>query len=71
MKVTETRKRSLFKAISFRIIEIAIDTFILSIFIDLHVALGLAIVLELTCLLLHFLFERVWNRIDYGRNIIR
>lgn len=69
MKVNETKKRSLLKAITFRVIEIAFDTIILSIFVDVHVAFGLAIVLELTCFALHYVFERIWNHIDYGREI--
>lgn len=71
MKVYETRKRSLLKAISFRIIEIAIDSLILSFFVTIPVAVGLAIAIEATCFLLHFVFERVWNKIDYGRHILK
>ena len=70
LKVHETRTRSLLKALSFRIIEIAVDTFILSFFVTVPVALGLAIALEVTCFLLHFGFERVWNKIHFGRIII-
>jgi len=69
MKVYETRKRSLLKAISFRIIEIAVDTAILSIFVSPPVAIGLAVALEGICFLLHFGFERIWNKIDYGRQV--
>ena len=72
MKVNETRKRSLLKAISFRVIEVGIDTWILSYFIDDNrIAFGLAVAIELLCMGLHFVFERVWNRIDYGRHIIK
>ena len=67
MKVNETRVRSLLKAVSFRIIGVAVDTVILSVFVTPAIALGLAVVLELTCFALHYCFERVWNRIDYGR----
>jgi len=62
--------RSLLKSISFRIIEIVIDSLILSIFVQPAVAIGLAIGLESICLILHFFFERVWNHIQYGREII-
>ena len=71
LKVHETKLRSLLKAISFRIIEISVDTFILSFFVTPQVALGLAISLELICFLLHFGFERIWNRIDFGRKIVQ
>lgn len=68
-KINETRKRSLLKAISFRILEIAIDTLILSCFVEVYLAAGLAVVLEGICLALHYCFERVWNRVPYGREI--
>ena len=58
-KINETRKRSLCKAISFRILEIVFDSLILSIFIEIHLAIGLAIVLE-----------RLWNKINFGRETI-
>ena len=70
MKVNETRRRSLLKASSFRVLEIALDSLILSIFLSPPVAIGVAVLLEVLCFVLHFSFERVWNRIEYGRQII-
>ena len=70
MKIHETRARSLLKAVSFRIVEIAVDTLILSFFVDTHIAVMLAIALEFVCFVLHYLFERVWNKTDFGRHII-
>jgi len=70
LRINETWKRSLYKAVSFRILEVAIDTLILSIFVEPRIAFGLAVGLEGICLLLHYLFERVWNRIQWGRHII-
>jgi len=67
--INETRLRSLLKAISFRIVEILIDALILSFFVTVHTALILAIGLEFTCFCLHYLFERVWNGVSYGREI--
>lgn len=69
-KINETRKRSLLKAISFRLIEIALDALILSIFLEIHLALSLAVALEGLCLLLHYGFERAWNKSQYGRHTI-
>ena len=69
MKINETRKRSLLKAVSFRVIEIALDSLILSIFVSPRIAITLAIVLEGLCLALHYGFERLWNRTDYGRHV--
>jgi len=67
--INETRKRSLLKAVSFRIVEIAVSTGILSCFVDIKVALGLAVSIELICLCLHYGCERIWNKIPYGRYI--
>jgi len=71
LRINETRKRSLLKAVSFRILEIAIDAIILSIFVSPQLAVTLAVLLEGLCLGLHFGFERVWNKIEYGRHIIK
>ena len=68
-RINETRKRSLLKAVSFRIIEIAIDTVILSFFVAPHIAVGLSVLLEVLCCILHYGFERIWNRFSYGREI--
>lgn len=67
--IHETRKRSLVKAVSFRIIEIIFDAVILSFFVELQVALALAVVLEGMCLGLHYIFERGFDRIQWGRYI--
>jgi len=69
MPINETKIRSLLKAASFRVIEIALDSAILSLFVEIPVAVGLAIGLETICFSVHYIFERVWNRISYGRNI--
>ena len=71
MRINETRKRSLLKAVSFRIIEIALDSLILSWFVSIELAVVLAVILEGLCLALHYGFERGWNRISYGRQIIK
>jgi len=68
--INETRKRSLLKAISFRGLEIALDTIILSIFVELKTAIWLALLLEGLCLALHYGFERIWNKSQYGRHVI-
>jgi len=69
LKVYETKKRSLIKAVSFRVIEIAVDSLILSFFVTPAVAISLAVVIEGLCLSAHFIFERIWNKINYGRHI--
>lgn len=70
-RINETRKRSLLKAVSFRVVEIAVSTGILSCFVELETAFGLAVSIELICLFLHYICERIWNKIPYGRNIVK
>ena len=71
MKINETKKRSLLKATSHRVIEVGIDTLILSFFVHEAVAFGLAIMLETLCWGAGYVVERVWNKTDYGREIVR
>jgi len=70
LKINETRKRSLLKAISFRVFEIGLDTLILSFFITPAIAFAVAVAVEVMCLILHYIFERIFNRISYGREIV-
>lgn len=67
--IHETRKRSLLKAVTVRIIGVALDAFILSFFVESHIAFTLALALEGVCLLSHYGIERIWNRISWGRYI--
>lgn len=67
--IHETRKRSLVKAVSFRIISGVLDMLVLSFFVELPVAATLAVCMEGMCLGLHYLFERVADRIQRGRYI--
>jgi len=69
MKINETRKRSLLKAISFRVVEITASSIVLSFFVAPYKAIGLAVLLEGLCFGLQYLGERAWNRISYGREI--
>ena len=76
MKINETRKRSLLKAVSFRVIEVAIDTVVLWYAYEMlqpftpAKAFALAVFMEATCFSVHYIFERVWNKTDYGREIV-
>ena len=67
--IHETRRRSLVKAVSFRIISISLDTLILATFLELDRAFGLAVVLEGACFLAHYSFERIADKIQWGRYI--
>ena len=64
----ETRKRSIMKALSWRVIAVLITTtivFIVSGRVDLAAEVG---VMDcLAKLLIYYLHERAWNHIDFGR----
>jgi len=83
-RINETKKRSLLKAVSLCFIEIGVDTGLIYLVFShldaiaefLHLsysqtAFGLAVILELICIALHYFFERLWNRTDLGRDIVR
>ena len=70
MKINETKKRSLLKAISFRIVEITASSLVLSHFVTAYEAIGLAVMLEGICFGLQYLGERIWNKIQWGREIV-
>ena len=62
----ETKKRSVFKAISWRVIAVINSWTILSLtFIESN--FWNAIVMNLTGFFLFYGFERIWNNIKYGR----
>lgn len=67
--MTEDNKRSLAKAISWRVMG-TVDTFIISWLITGHLALagGIAFTEVLTKICLYWLHERAWNRISWGRS---
>jgi uncharacterized membrane protein len=81
VRINETKKRSLYKALSFRVIEIAVDTGAIYLVFNnidricaflgisyLAAAFWLAVLLEAFCFGLHYCFERLWNRTDFGRH---
>jgi uncharacterized membrane protein len=69
-KVDETHKRSLFKGISMRILEITIDTILLSVLgFGIERSLAVSIAIEGLCFVIHYINERMWNKISWGRKI--
>lgn len=73
-KVNETRRRSLVKTISFRVIEIIMDILLIiacmrSGLPELMIASMAAISVEASCGIGYYIWERLWNRIDWGRII--
>lgn len=70
-KVHETNRRSLAKAMGFRVVEVLVDTAIGMILFHLEplMALGYSILVEVACFILYYAWERLWNRIEYGRHV--
>jgi len=70
-KVNETKKRSLLKGISMRVLEVTVDTILLSILgLDIHVSIGVSIAIEGICFAVHFVNERLWNHVQWGRQVV-
>jgi hypothetical protein len=69
-KVHETKMRSFLKTMGFRIVEVLIDTLLLqTINPSIQENILMSIGIELVCWLLGFIWERLWNLTDFGREI--
>jgi len=66
--ITESRKRSLFKTISWRVLA-SIDTFLISWLISGKISIGISIAtLEvITKLIIYYFHERAWDKIKWGK----
>lgn len=66
--ITESRKRSLFKTISWRVVA-SIDTFLISWLISGKISIGISIAtLEvITKLIIYYFHERAWDKIKWGK----
>ena len=62
----ETKKRSIYKALSWRVVAILNSWSILALVIT-DSSFWNAILMNLTGFFLYFGFERIWNKIKYGR----
>jgi len=63
----ETKKRTLFKTISWRIIAILNSWMVLSFIKEPQSNLIIALIMNLTGFFIFFGFERIWNKIKYGK----
>lgn len=79
LEVEESKKRSMAKSISFRVVEIAIAIVVMYFAIlfgtmiglnPLELATLLVLAEEGTCFFLFYVWERLWNRIGWGRRIV-
>jgi len=69
-KVDETKIRSLAKTTISKGIEILVDTVVITIFTSLGIPpVVIAISIEGFCFCNHFIIERLFNRIQWGRRI--
>jgi uncharacterized membrane protein len=64
----ETRRRSLVKALSWRVLAAIITACVaLALTKELKFAAEIGLIDTAVKLLIYFMHERVWNKIDYGR----
>lgn len=75
-KVNETKKRSLTKALIGRVLEISIGTLTFGTILSFlgfpyayQLGLSLNLLEEIICALITYLSERVWNRVNWGREV--
>ena len=70
MPFRESRKRSLVKAITFRVVVVCFDFLVISYFVDgVEKTIFLTLMSNLIRLFLYFVHERFWNRVTYGRDL--
>ena len=68
MPFRESRGRSIFKAITFRVVVVCFDLVVVFIFTKAwDKTIALTIVSNLVRLLLYYSHERIWNRIHVGK----
>jgi len=77
--VNETKARSLLKAISGRVIEIAVGTLVFGTIISIFfpsipspfiAGLGFNLLEETVCFIVTYGTERVWNKVSWGRKVL-
>ena len=66
----DSNKRSIVKALTWRALA-SLATFIISYMLtgDIAAATGIASVQVFVNLLLYYVHERIWNKIDWGQNV--
>ena len=66
--IVETKKRTLFKTLSWRMVAVINSFLILSFNITDNNFLN-ALYMNITGFIVYFAFERIWSKINYGRII--
>ena len=70
MFIRETKKRSAIKAVSWRLVAFLNSWVVLSVGIGMSNILA-ALLMNISGLIIFYIFERIWNKIRYGRIIIK
>mgnify|MGYP003326783185 CR=1 FL=1 len=67
----ETKKRSLFKTIAWRVVA-TLNSFLVLLYFSGKVEsnLGLAIIMNITGFFVYYIYERIWNHIKWGKIIL-
>ena len=66
--IVETKKRTIFKSLSWRAVAVMNSWIILSIgFIESN--FWNAIIMNISGLVFFYIFERIWSKINYGRKV--
>ena len=68
MKILETKKRSIVKSLTWRVLALSNSWFILTIISDQSNFMK-ALTMNIIAFGLYYLFERLWNKIKYGRYV--
>jgi len=71
MFIKETKKRTIFKSITWRMVAVINSWVILTMVQDPHSNFTKALVMNITGFLIFYVFERIWTKIKYGRTIIK
>jgi len=66
--IVETKKRTLFKTLSWRMVAVINSFLVLSFNITDNNFLN-ALYMNITGFIVYFVFERIWSKINYGRII--
>lgn len=66
MGVVETKKRTLFKTISWRVVAILNSFLVLTVNVT-DSNFWNAIYMNITGFLIYYIFDRIWSKINYGR----
>lgn len=68
MGIVETKKRTMFKTVSWRLVAIMNSFLILTVHLTDNNLLN-AVYMNITGFFAFYFFERVWNNIEYGRYV--